>query len=183
MSNATSTLSVAEDRARRLQEAGQAWSERLAQDPANGQLTFSTTGEGIGSVASTIKAGKHSFQVDEPAPLAGDDIAASPVEYALGALASCQIVVYRLYAQQLGIQVDDISITANGDLDVHGLFGANDAVRPGFSDVQLEVQITGPEALERYEELQRVVDERCPVLDIFKNPVPVQATVTVTSAN
>ena len=181
MSNTATTLSVAEDRAQRLTAAGQAWNERLAKDAKNGQLTFTAVGEGIGSVASTITAGKHSFQVDEPAPLAGDDIAASPVEYALGALASCQIVVYRLYAQQLGIQVDDISITANGDLDVQGLFGTDTAVRPGFSGVTLEVKIAGPESVDRYRELQRVVDERCPVLDIFQNPVPVQATVSVTS--
>ncbi|WP_431710295.1 OsmC family protein [Glutamicibacter uratoxydans] len=181
MSNAPTTLSVAEDRAQRLKQAGSAWADQLAKDPSNGRLTFRATGEGIGSVASTITAGKHTFQVDEPAPLAGDDLDASPVEYALGALISCQIVVYRLYAQQLGIQVDDISITANGDLDVHGLFGADKSVRPGFSDVRLEVKISGPETAERYTELQRVVDERCPVLDIFKNPVPVQTTVTVTA--
>jgi len=179
MSN-TATLTVAEDRAQRLEKAGTAWNNRLAQDPKNGQLTFSATGEGVGSVASEIKAGKHTFKVDEPAPLAGDDIAASPVEYALGALASCQIVVYRLYAQQLGIQVDDIKVTADGDLDVHGLFGANNSVRPGFSAVKLKVEITGPETQERYDELQRVVDEHCPVLDIFRNPVPVQVSVAAT---
>lgn len=32
---------------------------------------------------------------------------------------------------------------------------------------------------ERYLELQRVVDEHCPVLDVFKNPVPVSVNVLV----
>ncbi|TLK52809.1 OsmC family protein [Glutamicibacter sp. V16R2B1] len=175
----TSTLTLAEDRAQRLDAAAQAWNERLSADPANGSLSFTVTGSGTGAVASDIKAGRHTFQVDEPAPLAGDDAAASPVEYALAALASCQIVVYRLYAQQLGIQVDDIKVTANGDLDVHGLFGADPSVRPGFTGVQLDVQLTGPESTERYRELQRVVDEHCPVLDVFKNPVPVSVNVLV----
>ena len=135
------------------------------------------TGEGEGAVASRITAGKQVFFVDEPAALAGDDIAASPVEYALGALISCQIVVYRLYAQNLGIRVDSISANAEGDLDVRGLFGVDDSVRPGFSAVRLTVNVTGPESDERYAELHAAVDAHCPVLDLFANPTPVTVTL------
>jgi uncharacterized OsmC-like protein len=134
-------------------------------------------GTGEGSVASAITAGKHSFHVDEPAALAGDDIAASPVEFALGALISCQIVVYRLYAQALGIVVDDVSIVAEGDLDARRLFGIEESVRAGFSDVRLAITITGPESEERYRELRDAVDAHCPVLDLFANPTPVSVTV------
>lgn len=117
------------------------------------------------------------FLVDEPAALAGDDVAASPVEVALGALISCQIVVYRLYAQNLGIRFDEIDVSAEADLDAHGLFGLDDSVRPGFSAVRLAVTLTGPESQERYEELRATVDRHCPVLDIFANPTPVAVTV------
>lgn len=86
--------------------------------------------------------------------------------------------MYRLYAHQLGIRVDDITIYAAGDLDVQGLFGADSSVRPGFAAVRLHVRITGPETQERYEELRRTVDERCPVLDLFANATPVDIEVT-----
>src|SRR5699024_3550474 len=102
----------AEERAARLTTAGSAWAERIEADRSSAHLTYAVTGEGTGSVATTVRAGKHSFLVDEPTALAGDDAGTSPVEYALGALAGCQVVVYRLYAQQLGIAVDDISIRA-----------------------------------------------------------------------
>ena len=46
-------------------------------------------------------------------------------------------------------------------------------MRPGFSAVRIEVTVTGPESPERYEELAAVVDQHCPVLDLFANPVPV----------
>jgi len=46
-------------------------------------------------------------------------------------------------------------------------------VRPGFTAVRVEVSVTGPESAERYAELATAVDEHCPVLDLFKNPVPV----------
>ena len=167
----------ADERAARLTEAGAAWGERIAADVANGQLTYRVSGSGEGSVASTIVAGKHSFVVDEPAALAGDDVAASPVEFALGALISCQIVVYRLYAQALGIQVDEIDVTAEGDLDARRLFGIEESVRAGFSQVRLQIEITGPETQERYQELRAAVDAHCPVLDLFANETPVRVTV------
>ncbi|WP_235934574.1 OsmC family protein [Paramicrobacterium chengjingii] len=135
------------------------------------------TGEGAGSVASTITAGKHTFTVDELAALAGDDVAASPVEVALGALISCQIVVYRLYAQNLGIQVDDITASAEGDLNVTGLFGIDESVRPGFSDVRLTTTVSGPATQERYDEQRAAVDAHCPVLDLFANATPVNVNV------
>ena len=169
---------TADERATRLTKAGSAWGELIASDVANGQLTYRVSGSSVGSVASEIVAGKHRFLVDEPGSLAGDDIAASPVEFALGALISCQIVVYRLYAQALGIQVDDITIDAEGDLDVRRLFGIEESVRAGFGAIRLDVKITGPESDERYQELRGAVDAHCPVLDLFVNPTPVSVEIS-----
>lgn len=170
--------STPDERAARLTEAGAAWADRIAAKPASARLTYRVRGEGEGSVASRITAGKHEFVVDEPAALAGDDVAASPVEFALGALISCQIVVYRLYAQALGIRVDEIDITAEGDLDARRLFGIDESVRPGFSEVRLNIRVTGPETAERYEQLRAAVDAHCPVLDLFANPTPVSVSLT-----
>ncbi|MGO4384641.1 OsmC family protein [Specibacter sp. RAF43] len=175
---AATPADLAADRSARLAEAGAFWTQRITQDAQNARLTYKAAGVAVGSVATRISAGKHQFTVDEPAGLAGDDAAASPVEYALGALIACQVVVYRLYADQLGIVVDDLTIEAEGDLDVRGLFGIDPSVRPGFQDVRLSVKISGPESQERYEELRRTVESRCPVLDLFANLTPVSAVLT-----
>ncbi len=172
--------SVTEDeRTVRIMSAGVAWAERIGTQVSNAKLTYVVKAEALGSVASKITANKHVFFVDEPAVLAGDDIAASPVEYALGALISCQIVVYRLYAQNMGIRVSSISVTAEGDLDARGLFGMNETVRPGFSNVRLNVHVTGPESHERYNLLQVAVDKHCPVMDLFANPTPITVKLVV----
>jgi len=178
--NAQSTVPeiTAEDRAARITKAGTAWAERIEADRTSSQLSYAVKGAGVGSVATTIRAGKHSFIVDEPSALAGDNIGTSPVEYALGALVGCQVVVYRLYAQQLGIAFDEIVIKAEADLDAAGLFGADESVRVGFSEVRLDIELTGTESDERYDELRQTVDAHCPVLDIFQNPTPVKTTIT-----
>ncbi|MET4002189.1 putative redox protein [Arthrobacter sp. UYCu511] len=178
MTETTVTIDDAAQRSARLGEAGAAWAKRIGASPDNAKLTYTAAGVGVGSVATRISAGKHQFLVDEPAALAGDDAAASPVEFALGAVIACQVVVYRLYAEQLGIQLDDITIKAEGDLDVRGLFGIDESIRPGFSDIRLAVSITGPESQERYEELGRIVEARCPVQDLLSHTTPVSAVVT-----
>ncbi|RWR15834.1 OsmC family peroxiredoxin [Agrococcus lahaulensis] len=120
-----------------------------------------------------MRAGRHEWLIDEPAGLAGDDAGASPVEAALGALLACQTVVYRLYAKRLGLTIDRLELRAEGDLDVRGLFGADD-VRPGFAGVRVVVDIDGPHERARFEELRRLVDAHCPVHDLFSNPTPVE---------
>ena len=170
-------VSSASERADRLAAAGAAWGERIAADAANAFLTYKVRGTGEGSVATEITAGKHRFLVDEPAALAGDDLAASPVEFALGALISCQVVVYRRYANALGIEVDDIQVDAEGDLDARRLVGIDESLRAGFSAVRLTITLTGPESEERYQHLREVVDAHCPVLDLFANPTPTTSVV------
>ncbi len=175
------TASVADvtpdERAQRLTDAGTTWNERIAADPANAELTYKVVGRGVGSVGTEVRAGKHRFLVDEPGALAGDDAAASPVEYALGALVSCQVVVFRLYAQALGLTIDEIEITAEGDLNVQKLFGIDESGRAGFHDVRLKIDISGPNSADEYANLRKVVDEHCPVLDLFANPVPTSSTL------
>ena len=169
----TSSVRIAQERPERLGAIITATAGAVAENPGAGAGTFTATGTGSGWVATDVVSRQHAYVVDEPASLGGDDSAANPVEQALGALISCQVVTYRFWAARLGIRLDDVRITAVGDLDVRGFFGLDDAVRAGFGEVRLDVELVGPEAAERYEELHAAVDEHCPVLDLFTNPTPV----------
>jgi uncharacterized OsmC-like protein len=146
----------------------------VAGDPAAARVLFTAEGRSTGSVATRLRTRQHRFTVDEPASLGGDDAGANPVEHALAALISCQVVTYRFWAARLGIAVDEIRVEAAGDLDVRGFFGLDDAVRPGFTQIRLDVHLSGPESAERYVELRRTVDAHCPVLDLFTNASPVE---------
>jgi len=149
----------------------------IADDAANAHAVFTAQGTLIGVTEVDIKTGAHSFTVDEPPALGGADVAANPVQYALASLGSCQAITYRFWAERLGISFDKLTVTVEGDLDIRSFFGVDDSVRPGFSAVRVQVGITGPETPERYQELAAAVDEHCPVLDLFRNPVPVARTI------
>lgn len=169
----SSSTDLAEARDQRLGAIISATAGAVANDPTAAAVAFRATGTSSGWVATDLTSRQHTYVVDEPAGLGGDDSAANPVEYALGALISCQVVTYRFWAARLGIRLDDVAISAVGDLDVRGFFGLDDAVRAGFGEVRLDVRLTGPETAERYEELHAAVDAHCPVLDLFTNATPV----------
>lgn len=151
-----------------------ATSEALAQDPDKAHALFRATGSGGEGVRTDIRIGKHTVLVDEPPALGGGNAAPNPVEFALAALLSCQVVTYRFWAVQLGIPLDDVRVDVEGDLDVRGFFGFDSAVRPGFGEVRLTVDLSGPASEEDYRRLRETVDAHCPVLDLFRNPTPVE---------
>ena len=154
----------------------------VADDSSNAQAVFSARGTLVGITEVDVRTGAHSFTVDEPPALGGADVAANPVQYALASLGSCQAITYRFWAEQLGIAFDSLAVRVEGDLDIRGFFGFDDTVRPGFTAVRVHVTVNGPESAERYQQLADAVDEHCPVLDLFRNPVPVTRSVTAPSS-
>jgi uncharacterized OsmC-like protein len=147
--------------------------QAISDDSSNAQASFSAQGTLVGVTEVDIRTGAHTFKVDEPEALGGTDVAANPVQYALASLGSCQAITYRIWAEHLGVDVDSVTVRVEGDLDLRGFFGVDDTIRPGFTSVRVHVSVKGPESAERYQELAAAVDEHCPVLDLFKNPVPV----------
>ena len=147
----------------------------LSADPRRANGTFEANSRLVGPTEVAVKVGSgHSFAVDEPAALGGANAAANPVEYALAALGSCQAITYQVWAAQLGVRLDKVEIGIEGDIDLRGFIGIDDGVRPGFNTVRIRVSLSGPESEARYKELAAAVDAHCPVLDLFRNPVPVQ---------
>ncbi|TLG16437.1 OsmC family protein [Nocardia cyriacigeorgica] len=163
-----------------LNDIADATATAVAEDSRNAQVVFRAAAVPRGQVASSITARSHTLVVDEPPTLGGDDTAANPVEVYLAALLSCQVVTYRFWAQRLGITVDELSLTAEGDLDVRGFFGLDESVRPGFQQVRVQVRVRGPETDERYAELQQAVEAHCPVLDLTTGVTPVHSTLEIT---
>jgi putative redox protein len=131
---------------------------------------------------SRVNIRQFTFDVDEPASLAGTDTAPSPVEYALAALATCQEITYRLHADALGVPLDGVAVTLEGDIDLRGFFGSDASIRPGFLAIRGTVTLDSPAPAEDLERLRTYVNSVCPVLDLITNPTPVQIDLITTSA-
>lgn len=147
-------------------------------------LTTSVTGAVKRGTATevTIAARQHTFTIDEPAGLGGTDLGANPVEHLLGALASCTVITYQVWAQKLGLRLEGVDVAVSGDIDLNGFFGVAEGVRPGFQGIDLAVTLTGPESADDYRRLEEAVATHCPVADNLTNGVPVRTTLELAPA-
>ena len=92
----------------------------------------------------------------------------------LAALAACHEVTYRLYADALGIPLEEVSVSVTGHSDARGFFGMDDSVRAGFSHITGEIKVQTSASDQELERLRQAVNQHCPVLDDLRNPVSVE---------
>jgi uncharacterized OsmC-like protein len=151
--------------------------EKLTEGSAINPLTVIVKSENQGGFESKIFARDHTLTADQPFGFRGTNLGFKPSELLLAALAACQEVTWRLYAESLGIDIKNISIELRGTQDLRGFMGLDETIPPGFMEVEGEVRIDSSASATELEELQKLVDNHCPVLDDLTRNVPVKLTL------
>jgi uncharacterized OsmC-like protein len=159
-----------------IQQAIQTLTRVVGEKPAAAKVVFRSSTISTAD-AFTTDSTIRSFGVrhDEPAELGGTDTGPNPVEAVLAALGSCQAIVYRAYANALGLRLDRVEVETRGHLDLRGFLG-DAAVPAGFERVSFVTRVVSPEPEEKIAVLAKVVEQHCPVLDILRRPIEVSGT-------
>ena len=145
----------------------------LAGAPAGATITtFRADSRQVAGLRSDVRIRDFEVAVDEPPILGGKDTAPNPVELALAALATCQEITYRLHADHLGIPLNAVAVSLEGDIDLRGFFAVDDSIRPGFQAIRGTVTLDSSASPEELDRLKAHVDAHCPVLDLLSNPTP-----------
>jgi uncharacterized OsmC-like protein len=121
----------------------------------------------------------HEFNADHPEQLTGTDLAPTPVEYLLHALAACITAGIGNIASARGIDLTRIRSTVTGDIDLVGILGLDDSVRNGYQKIDVRLVIEGDAGAE---ELRGVVNRsiaRSAVYDMLTNGTSVTVQVDV----
>ncbi|OYR40829.1 osmotically inducible protein C [Halorubrum sp. Ib24] len=119
------------------------------------------------------------FVIDEPESLGGTDAAPNPVEYLLGSLGGCLSIVGRVVADEMAIEIAELTVDLEGDLDPAKFQGADVDSRAGFQEVRASVQAElrsqdgDPVDDETREEWLARVEQRCPVSDNLGGETPI----------
>lgn len=159
-----------------IQHAIQSLTRAVGESPAAAKAVFrASTVSSADTFATDSKVRSFDVRHDEPAGLGGTDSGPNPVEAVLAALGSCQAIVYRAYANALGLRLDRVEVETRGYLDLRGFLG-DPAVPAGFERVTFNAALVSPEPAEKIEALARLVEQHCPVLDILRRPIPVSGT-------
>ena len=153
---------------------------KFAAEPDAAKATFETRSTLQDGLRSNVSIRQHALTVDEPEVLGGNDSGPNPVELILASLGTCQEITYRAYATAMGIPLDNVSVTVEGDIDLRGFFAVDESVRAGYQKIRATVHLESSAGEEQLQQLRDVVNAHCPVLDIVAKPVPVELTLKIT---
>ncbi len=149
----------------------------IQNEPDNANAVFRAKSRLENGFLSDVKIRDFKFVSDEPEDLGGTDKGPNPVEYVLGAFAACQEIVIKAYATVLDIDLKSVEVKVEGNLDLHGFLNLTEE-RAGFKSVNYKTTIeTNDEDPEKLKLLEQLSVDRCPVLDIIKNPVEINGNV------
>ena len=163
-----------------VKEALQATIGAITKNPKASNVVFRAQTELVEDVRCNVIVRDFApFAVDEPPDLGGTNAALNPVEMVLGALGTCQEIMYAAYAAVMGIKLDKVKVDVKGYLDLKGLFGMDETVPPGFRKICYETTIESPADAETLNKLVAVVESHCPVFDTLTRAVEVTGMVSI----
>jgi len=110
------------------------------------------------------------FLIDEPKSLGGTDVAMSPVEALLCALAGCQAIIAAAFAKAQGVSFEDFHVEIEGDINLAGFMGKAD-VRTGFQEIRYTMHFKTDEPREKMEKFVEFIERTCPIGDSLENKV------------
>lgn len=117
------------------------------------------------------------YDKDEHPVLLGDDRGANPVEYLLAGLAGCITTTLVYHAAARGVKITQVDAKLDGDIDIQGLLGMSDDIRPGYRSIRIKLQFKGDAPREKLEELVRIAERRSPVADVVSHGTPVEISL------
>jgi uncharacterized OsmC-like protein len=105
--------------------------------------------------------------------LLGDNTGPNAVEAVLHALAACLAVGFVYNAAAQGIEVKELEFDLQGDLDLHAFLGLSEDTRPGYEGISVTYRVDADAPRQDLVALCEYVQKTSPVVDILRNPVPV----------
>ncbi len=116
-------------------------------------------------------------EADDPDVCASSDPAPTPGGMALAGLASCLAAGVAAVAQMRDIQLNSVSATLEGGMDIQGILGIDSDVRNGFDGIKVHYTIDADASDDDIKALVAQSQKRSAVFDIVTNPTNVTVDV------
>ena len=105
---------------------------------------------------------QHTVVIDEPAVRGGPDSAATPLETMVGSFLACLYVISHLIADEMGIEIADLSMSLDASFDTDGIRNTTPTALP-FPEIDLTMNITTPASDAEIAQLREDLGKRCPM--------------------
>ena len=159
-----------------LREIQRPLKERYRATPEAALVTLRAQGVRADSpMACSVDLGRAIYAAGAHTGVGGDGSAACSGDLLLGALAACAQLTCQMVAASMGIVLERVEVTVEGDLDLRGTLGVAD-VPVGFEAIRVHFDIEAPNAPpERMALLRERTERYCVVMQTLLHP-PAVAT-------
>jgi len=152
--------------------------DKYRGDPTSSRITLKATGgQGDLPIACSVEVGQKLLEAQAHSGVGGAGTAACSGDLLLGALAACAQLTCQLVATAMGIEVEDIRVSVEGELDLSGTLGISKSVPVGFEDIRTTFDIKAPTATpDQLSALQEKTEQYCVVMQTLLQPPPIRTT-------
>jgi uncharacterized OsmC-like protein len=149
---------------------------RYESDPESAKLTITvrstTDGNDPTKVRIITEAGGVDYDVGAHPYAGGEGDLACSGDLLLASLAACQEVTLRMVAAAMGITLDAVELTVEGDMDFRGTMGVDPETPVGFQRIRTFVKVSADAPEDRLERLFQRAERYCVVNSTLrKSPV------------
>jgi uncharacterized OsmC-like protein len=151
--------------------------EQYRREPGSSRITLTARGgETNTPLSCSVDIGRAVYQAEAHKGVGGAGTAACSGDLLLGALAACAQLTCQLVATAMGVPVQHIGVTVDGDMDLAGTLGISKDVPVGFDAIRVKFNIDAPVATsEQLRGLQEKTEQYCVVLQTLLHPPRIEA--------
>ena len=111
----------------------------------------------------------HTVVCDLPTAKGGDDTGPTALELAIMAFSDCAATIFADVAKQSKIEFEKLEVVAEAEKPQDS---------PKLSGVKLKVNVSAKARKQLIEAIWRRTEANCPVVSIFKDPIPVEVELS-----
>ena len=152
---------------------------KLRDGTATNPIHVKVRSENQGGFRSCVKIRDFTLTIDQPKGFGGTNTGPKPSEVLLAALAACQEITWRLYADALGVPLVSVAVELDGLQDLRGFLGLSTEVKPGYDELRYTVHIKGNGSPEQFEKIHRAVMATSPNYFNLRNAIPLKSRLMV----
>ena len=148
--------------------------EQYRTEPESAVITLKAQGKVGDGISCKIETSKALVQAGLHPATGGTGLLACSGDMLLEALAACAGVTLKAVATALAIEINDGTVTAEGDLDFKGTLGVSKEVPVGFKTIRLKFDLDSNATNEQMASLKKLTERYCVVFQTLTKGVAVE---------
>src|SRR5262245_52921976 len=148
--------------------------EKYKSNPAAAFITLSASGKIGDGISCKVETGQALVEAGLHPATGGTGLLACSGDLLLEALVACAGVTLNAVATSIGIEINDATVSAEGDLDFKGTLGVSKESPVGFKTIRLMFDIDSNATAEQLASLQKLTERYCVVYQTLVKGVGVE---------